>query len=93
MYLMLGTRRDLIYRVGYLSRSLENPKAQVVIRVKKVLRYIAGTLKNGITYFQNSEVGILQCYSDADAAFGGCVQGGRSTSVVVIMYAGGSISW
>ena len=91
MYLMLGTRPDLAYSVGYLSRSLENPKSEDIMRVKTVFRYIAGTLKKGITYFQNYDVGILQCYSDAD--FGGCVQSGRSTSGVVIMYAGGAISW
>ena len=91
MYLMLSTRPDLAYSVGYLSRSLENPKSEDIMRVKRVFRYIAGTLKKGIIYFQNYDVGILQCYSDAD--FGGCVQSGRSTSGVVIMYAGGAISW
>ena len=71
MYLMLGTRPDLAYSVGYLSRSLENPKSEDIMRVKRVFRYIAGTLKKGITYIPNYEVSILQCYSDAD--FGGCV--------------------
>lgn len=33
----------------------------------------------------------LECYSDSD--FGGCLTTGRSTSGVVIKYAGGAISW
>ena len=49
------------------------------------------SLLKKVLHTQNSDVDIIQCYSDAD--FGGCVQSGRSTSGVVIMYAGGAISW
>lgn len=90
MYLMLGTRPDLAYSVGYLSRTLENPQEEDVIRLKRVFRYIAGTLSKSITFERDSEAK-LECYSDAD--FGGCVKSGRSTTGVVIMYAGGAISW
>ena len=38
MYLMFGTRPDLAYTVGFLSRSLENPTLEDVIRVKRVDR-------------------------------------------------------
>lgn len=91
MYLMLGTRPDLAYSIGFLSRSLENPTKEDVTRVKRVFRYIAGTLSLGIEYRQNFKRGILECYSDAD--FGGCKSTGRSTSGVVVVYAGGAISW
>lgn len=91
MYLMLGTRPDLAYSVGYISMSLENPTAEDVVRLKRVFRYIAGTIDTGITYSCNTNKGILDCFSDAD--FGGCSKTGRSTSGVVISYAGGAISW
>ena len=94
MYLMLGSRPDLAYSIGFLSRSLENPSLDDVIRVKRVFRYIAGTLDLGIMYHRNKlieENNMLECYSDAD--FGGCTKSGRSTTGVVIMYAGGAISW
>lgn len=91
MYLMLGTRPDLAYSVGFFSRSLENPTLEDVGRVKRVFRYIKGTKDTGIVYRSNSQKGIFDCYSDAD--FGGCTKTGRSTSGVVIIYGGGPISW
>lgn len=90
LYLMLGTRPDLAYSVGFLSRSLENHTTEDVTRLKRVFRYIAGTIDLGIVYNKDSNHE-LECYSDAD--FGGCTTTGRSTSGVVVKYAGGAISW
>lgn len=91
MYLMLGTRPDLAFSVGFSSRSLDKPTSDDVTRVKRMLRYIAGTIDVGITYSRKVSRRILECYSDAD--FGGCTKTGRSTSGVVVKYAGGVISW
>ncbi|XP_046408459.1 secreted RxLR effector protein 161-like [Ischnura elegans] len=91
MYFMLGTRPDLAYSVRFLSRTLENPTQADVARVKRVFRYIAGTLDQGIVYRSNVNEGFLDVYSDAD--FGGCISTGRSTSGVIVRYAGGAISW
>ncbi|XP_055920226.1 uncharacterized protein LOC129951889 [Eupeodes corollae] len=88
---MVGTRPDLAYSVGFLSRSLENPTREDITRVKRVFRYISGTLDLGIEYRKDFKEGILECFSDAD--FGGCKSTGRSTSEVVIIYAGRAISW
>jgi hypothetical protein len=88
---MLATRPDLAYSVGFISRTLENPTREDVIRVKRVFRYIAGTLDLGIVYRSNVDEGFLDVYSDAD--FGGCTSTGRSTSGVIVRYAGGAISW
>ena len=43
MYAMLGTRPDLAYSVGCLSRFNSNPGAPHVAALKHVLRYLAGT--------------------------------------------------
>ncbi|GFX73992.1 retrovirus-related Pol polyprotein from transposon TNT 1-94 [Trichonephila clavipes] len=91
MYLMVGTRPDLAYSVGFLSRSLENPSAEDIVTVKRVFRYIAGTVGYGITYHATETKGVLHCYSDSD--FGGCTKTSRSTSGYVMIYAGGAISW
>lgn len=91
MYLMLGTRPDLAYSVSFLSRTLDSASTEDVVRLKRVLRYVAGTCDLGIIYHPNLCSGILDCYSDAD--FGGCNKTGRSTSGVVITHAGGAISW
>ena len=91
MYLMLGSRPDLAYAVSFLSRTLENPTAEDVAKLKRVFRYIAGSLDLGIVYRQTAEIGILDSYSDAD--FGGCTKTGRSTSGILVKYADGAISW
>ncbi|GFW24360.1 retrovirus-related Pol polyprotein from transposon TNT 1-94 [Trichonephila clavipes] len=91
MYLMVGTRPDLAYSVGFLSRSVENPSAEDIVKVKRVFRYIAGTVGYGITYHATETKGVLHCYSDSD--FGGCTKTSRSTSEYVMIYAGGAISW
>ncbi|GBO18246.1 Retrovirus-related Pol polyprotein from transposon TNT 1-94 [Araneus ventricosus] len=91
MYLMIGTRPDLAYCVGVLSRHLENPPTEDWMTVKRVLRYIAGSYDKGIVYKHKYKQGLLECYTDAD--FGGCKASGRSTSGIVILYSGGAISW
>ncbi|XP_031353704.1 secreted RxLR effector protein 161-like [Photinus pyralis] len=92
MYLMLGTRPDLAFSVGYISRVLENPTQEDVVQVKGVFRYIARTLNFGIVYCRRKEeAGVLEIYSDAD--FGGCTKTGRSISRVIVKYSGGAISW
>ena len=91
MYLMLGTRPNLAYSVRFISRSLENPTQEDFVRVKRVFRYIAGTLDLGIVYSSNVDQGVLDVYSDAD--FGGCTTTGRSTSGVIVGYSRGAISW
>ncbi|KAG5882488.1 hypothetical protein JTB14_008461 [Gonioctena quinquepunctata] len=89
MYLMLGTRADLAYSIGFLSKSLENPTAENVAKVKRVFRYIA--LDLGIIYRPNFKRVTPECYSDAD--FGGCTKTGRSYSRVIMIHSGGAISW
>jgi hypothetical protein len=91
MFLMTGTRPDLAYSVGYLSRVLDKSTTEDIVRAKRVLRYVAGTIDKGIVYQPRYNPGILECYSDAD--FAGCNSTGRSTSGVVVCHAGGAISW
>ena len=91
IYLMSGTRPDIAYAVGVVSRSLENPTHTDVIRVKRIFRYLKGTTNYGIKYDANSKDCCLEIFSDAD--HGGNLTTGRSTSGVVSIYAGGAISW
>jgi hypothetical protein len=91
MYLMTGTRPDISYAVGVVSRTLENPTRNDVSKVKRILRYLKGTSDTGIVYQPNAKPGVLECYSDAD--HGGDTETGRSTSGVACIYAGGAISW
>lgn len=53
MYVMLGTRSDLAFVVGLISRYLSNPSLLYWQVVKRNLSYIKGTLKHHM-YYQRS---------------------------------------
>lgn len=91
MFLMCGTRPDIAYAVSVASRNLENPTERDVARVKRILRYLRGTSDHRLVYKYNQGKGVLFCYSDAD--HGGDLSTGRSTSGVLCLYSGASISW
>ena len=91
MYLMTGTRPDIAFAVSVVSRNLENPDHSDVVKVKRILRYLKGTIDTGIVYRPQQNQNTLLCYSDAD--HGGDKTTGRSTTGVVCTYAEGAISW
>jgi len=43
MYVMTGTRPDISYAVGVVSRKLENPTKADVTQVKRIFRYLRVT--------------------------------------------------
>lgn len=90
MYLAVATRPDISFAVGNVSRYMENPAVAHVNAVKRILKYIKGTLDMGIVYKSGVDM-ILLGYSDADYA--GDVETRRSTSGFVFMFGNGIISW
>lgn len=91
MYLMTGTRPDISYAVGVASRCLENPTRSDITQVKRIFRYLRGTMDFGIVYKAQVDKNSFMCYSDADHA--GDKSSGRSTTGVVCIYSGGAVSW
>ena len=89
MYLMIGSRPDIAFAVGKLSRFCESPKWKHWLAVKRVLRYVNGTLKLGLCY-DGSKSEVVG-YSDSDWA--GDVSDRKSTSAYVFMMAGAAVSW
>lgn len=90
-YLMVGTRPDIAFAVGVVSRKLDNPNAEDIAKVKRIFRYIKGTIDYGITYKSSTTHRGLKCFSDAD--HGGDDSTGRSTSGMICLYANGAITW
>lgn len=90
-YLMSGTRPDIAYAVGVVSRKLEKPTKTDWLRVKRIFRYLKGTMSYGIRYRSDSSRAIVDGYSDADHA--GDENTGRSTTGVACFFAGGIVSW
>jgi len=60
-------RPDIIYAVNKLGSHCNNPNTSHVIAAKRVLRYLKGTAKMGITFRKADNV-ILNAMSDADWA-------------------------
>ncbi|KAL1189497.1 Retrovirus-related Pol polyprotein from transposon TNT 1-94 [Cardamine amara subsp. amara] len=90
MYSMIGTRPDLAYPVGIISRFMSKPIKEHWLGVKWVLRYIKGTLKMKLCYGKGSEF-ILRGYCDSDYAAD--MDKRRSISGVVFTLGGSAISW
>jgi hypothetical protein len=62
-YLSCKTRPDLAYAVNYANRFVENPTDLDVQNVKRILRYLKGTLETGIKFSTGDKM-IGYCDSD-----------------------------
>ena len=65
MYLCASSRPDVAYAVDNLARFNSNPQKEHWTPLKRVIRYLKGTINHEILYKQN---GPDKCvgYSDAD---------------------------
>ncbi|KAK7605170.1 hypothetical protein V9T40_007028 [Parthenolecanium corni] len=63
LYLTGATRPDIWYAVNMISRNQENPTADDWAEVKRILRYLKGTLDKGLLFKGATEE--LIAYSDA----------------------------
>jgi hypothetical protein len=87
---LVNTRPDLAFSVGYISRFMENPTTEHLGAVRKVLRYIAGTLDYGCLYTREKG-GQLDGFSDSDHA--GDVDTRKSTSGTLFFLGRNAITW
>ena len=54
-YMFVTTRPDIAAAVGILSQYMKQPSKEHWMGVKRVLRYLKGTVNNGIIYSSNKE--------------------------------------
>lgn len=52
---LVHTRPDIAFAVGYVSRFMEKPTTEHLAAVKKILRYVAGTIDYGCRYKRTGE--------------------------------------
>ena len=91
-YASIGTRPDISAAVGVLSQHMSKPGKQHWIGVKRILRYLKGTLNYGFIYkSSDSDDNTLFGYADADWA--GDVSTRKSTSGYVFKIGSSTISW
>jgi hypothetical protein len=92
MRYLVNSRPDLAYSVGFVSRFMENPTTEHLAAVKRILRYISGTLDHGCHYQRRKkEQSPLVGYSDSDWA--GDVDTRRSTTGVLFFLGNNLITW
>lgn len=67
LYCAMGTRPDLAYALSVLSKFTKNPRPLHWKAVKRVFRYLRGTIDHGLIY-QPIDRPKIMCFTDADYA-------------------------
>ena len=65
---LVHTRPDIAYSVGIASRFMERPTILHRNVVKRILRYVQGTLQFGLVYTKDSGNNVLTGFTDSDLA-------------------------
>ena len=84
------TRPDLSYAVQQICLYMHDPREPHFLALKRILRYVCGTLDFGLQLHPSSTTGLI-AYSDAD--WGGCPSTRRSTSGYCVFLGDNLLSW
>lgn len=82
---------DLAFSVGYVSRFMSAPTAEHQAAMKRVLRYVAGTINYGCCYKRRTGDVELVGYSNSDLA--GDIDTRKSTTGVFFFLGDNVITW
>ena len=89
--LYVTTSRPYVMKVvGQVARFQATPKETHIIAVKRIFRYLKGTMDFGLWYPKGNEITLI-AYSDADRA--GCVDDRRSSSGTTLFLGNCIVSW
>lgn len=88
---LVHTRPDIAYSVGIVSRYMEKPTTMHLNAVKRILRYVKGTLNFGLVYSKGGGNNIVTGFSDSDLA--GHLDDRRSTGGMVFYLNESLITW
>ena len=95
LYLSQWTTPDLPYAVGTVAKFCANPCKSHWVAVKRIMRYLKGTINHGLRYFGKSDHSDdstgLTGYSDTEWV--GDVDSCRSSSGYVLQMSGCAVSW
>ncbi|KAJ1523172.1 hypothetical protein ONE63_001063 [Megalurothrips usitatus] len=89
MFLAVGTRPDIMHSLSVLSQFSNHHSEEHWTALKRVLRYLKGTVNFKLTYSNHG--GDLQFYSDSD--WGNCIVDRRSYTGFVVLLGGAATCW
>jgi hypothetical protein len=84
------TRPNIVFAVNKVCQFLHNPTDVHWTTVKRILRYLGGTLGVGIKICNSSSL-LVSAFSDAD--WGGCPDDRRSTGGFAVFLGSNLVSW
>lgn len=93
MYLTVGTRADLSFTINHLAQFSHNPAKQHWDALKRIYRYLKGTVDYGLTYGGPEIDWGTEFTAFADSDWGTMETSAKSTSGYVFLLAGGAICW
>ena len=79
---LVHTRPDLAFAVGFVSQFMERPMVEHQQVVKRILRYVAGTLDYGLHFTKAPGSACFVGYCDSDLA--GDIDTSKSTSGTLV---------
>jgi hypothetical protein len=78
------TRPNLAFSVDYVSRFMQQPTTEHQQAVKRIIRYIVGTLDHGLYYLRCLGEAHIVRYNDSDHA--GDIDTRKSTSGIIFFF-------
>ena len=90
MYLSVGTRSDITFAVNNVAKFSERPTNQHWTAVKRIMRYLRGTVNFGLLY---GKQGSSTTVGFSDANWAGDLDDRKSTSGYLFQIGGCAVSW
>ncbi|XP_052734176.1 secreted RxLR effector protein 161-like [Vigna angularis] len=87
------TLPDLAFYVGVTSRFMNQPRRSHLLAVKRIIRYIKGTLNTGILFPYERKKRELELIGFCDSDYGGDMVERKSTSGYIFFLNEAPISW
>ena len=93
LYLTIGSRPDIAFAVGSIARYQATPEKEHWEVVKRILRYLKGTMNYGIVYTGNKNRGEFQLIGYSDSDFANDVDDYKSVGGYIFMVNGTTFSY
>ena len=94
MYAMVCTRLEIAHAVGVLNRYMSKPGNEHQTSIKRVFRYLRGTIDYAICYQgRPGPDRVINVHGFVDVVWVGDLDRRRSTNGYVFNLFGGAISW